>query len=164
MPPGIPGSVSQYNSIMNRRKSNAVSPGPASSVHINQMLGRQPKGALNKSEVLNPQSMQDGQYSRNQSIKSRDRAHVHLPQVPLTPLEEQKRQAKRQEQDRYRGAADFMGGAGGNTVDQMRAQSHQKMKLMYKKQINSHRDRATSQNTSLNAQMQNPNHSISTTR
>ena len=97
--------------------------------------------------------MQDNSFHvRNASIKSRDKAHVHLPQVPMTPTDDQKRHAKKYEQqERYKGAGTDQFTGGNSAIDQMRAQSHQKMKLLYKKQINSHRDRATSQNTSLNA-------------
>ena len=47
----IPHTVSQYSNIMNRRKSNALSPGPGQQVQLNQIM-RPPKGSnLNKSEV-----------------------------------------------------------------------------------------------------------------
>ena len=97
-------------------------------------------------------SMQDNSFSmRNTTLKSRDKAHGHLPQIPMTPTEDQKRSSKNQ--DRYKNANnDQYLASGGSTIDQIRAQSHQKMKLLYKKQINSHR--ATSQSTSINAQMQ----------
>jgi hypothetical protein len=49
--------------------------------------------------------------------------------------------------DRYKGSNHDVVNTN-STANDMRAQSHQKMKLMYKKQMNSHR--ATSHNTSLN--------------
>lgn len=67
---------------------------------------RQPKDVLNKSEVLNHQTINE---NRNQQTKSRDRAGVHLPQVPMTPTEEQKRIAKHKNlEDRYKGANNEM--------------------------------------------------------
>jgi hypothetical protein len=82
---------------------------------------RQPKDILNKSEVLNHQTIQDSNYPRNANTKSRDRAGVHLPQVPMTPTEEQKRMAKnRNIEDRYKGANhDLI--HGNNTINEMRA-------------------------------------------
>ena len=70
-----------------------MSPGPPTQVNMNQIM-RQPKEMLNKSEVLNHQTIQENHHTRNNNIKSRDRAGVHLPQVPMTPTEEQKRMAK----------------------------------------------------------------------
>jgi len=86
-------------------------------------------------------------------MKSRDRAGVHLPHVPITPIEEQKRLNKggRQVEDRYKGSNHEI--IANTNANDIRAQSHQKMKLMYKKQMNSHR--ATSHNTSLNTQSSN---------
>lgn len=80
---------------------------------------------LNKQgETLNT-SMQDNSFSmRNNTLKSRDKAHGHLPQIPMTPPEE-KRSSKNQ--DRYKNANNeqyLASGGGGSTIDQIRAQSH----------------------------------------